>query len=111
VPDRAALTGIVLVLKSGIPWEMLPQEWNAPASRSTYSGGACARLAAGIWCTLRRVLLDRLRVADEIDWSWRRSTRGTTPAKGGEPPRMRRIRGRRGPSATLLQTERASRSR
>jgi transposase len=22
--DRAALTGIVLVLKSGIPWEMLP---------------------------------------------------------------------------------------
>jgi hypothetical protein len=24
--DRAALTGIVLVLKSGIPWEMLPKE-------------------------------------------------------------------------------------
>lgn len=26
VPDRAALTGILFVLKSGIPWEMLPQE-------------------------------------------------------------------------------------
>ena len=26
VPDRAALTGIIFVLKSGIPWEMLPQE-------------------------------------------------------------------------------------
>src|SRR5687768_9764394 len=26
VSDRAALTGIVFVLKSGIPWEMLPQE-------------------------------------------------------------------------------------
>jgi len=26
VPDRAALTGIIVVLKSGIPWEMLPQE-------------------------------------------------------------------------------------
>ena len=26
VPDRAALAGIVFVLKSGIPWEMLPQE-------------------------------------------------------------------------------------
>lgn len=24
--DRAALTGIIFVLKSGIPWEMLPQE-------------------------------------------------------------------------------------
>ena len=24
--DRAALTGIVLVLKSGIPWEMLPKK-------------------------------------------------------------------------------------
>ncbi len=26
VPDCAALTGIIFVLKSGIPWEMLPQE-------------------------------------------------------------------------------------
>lgn len=26
ITDRAALTGIVFVLKSGIPWEMLPQE-------------------------------------------------------------------------------------
>jgi transposase len=24
IPDRAALTGILFVLKSGIPWEMLP---------------------------------------------------------------------------------------
>jgi transposase len=29
--DRAALTGIVFVLKSGIPWEMLPQEMAAEA--------------------------------------------------------------------------------
>jgi len=26
IRDRAALTGILFVLKSGIPWEMLPQE-------------------------------------------------------------------------------------
>ena len=26
VPDRACLTGILFVLKSGSPWEMLPQE-------------------------------------------------------------------------------------
>jgi transposase len=27
IPDRAALTGIIFVLKSGIPWEMLPAEF------------------------------------------------------------------------------------
>lgn len=26
VPDRATLTSILFVLKTGIPWEMLPQE-------------------------------------------------------------------------------------
>lgn len=26
VSDRAALTGILFVLRSGIPWEMLPRE-------------------------------------------------------------------------------------
>jgi transposase len=26
VPPRAALSGILFVLRSGIPWEMLPQE-------------------------------------------------------------------------------------
>jgi transposase len=26
IDDRAAFTGILFVLKSGIPWEMLPQE-------------------------------------------------------------------------------------
>lgn len=26
VPDRACLTGIIFVLKTGIPWELLPQE-------------------------------------------------------------------------------------
>jgi transposase len=52
VGDRAALTGIVFVLKSGIPWEMLPQEMGC-GSGSTCSGGACAtgrRRACGKSC-------------------------------------------------------------
>ncbi len=29
VNDRAALTGILFVLKTGVPWEMLPRRWAA----------------------------------------------------------------------------------
>jgi len=67
-PDRAALSGILFVLRSGIPWEMLPQEMGCG------SGMTCWRRlqewqAAGVWEQLHRVLLDRLRAADQIDWS------------------------------------------
>jgi transposase len=37
VPDRAALEGIVYVLRSGIPWRMLPEEFGC-------SGVTCRRL-------------------------------------------------------------------
>ena len=68
IDDRAALTGIIFVLKSGIPWEMLPQEMGCG------SGMTCwRRLAewyeAGVWQELHKVLLDRLGGADQIDWS------------------------------------------
>ena len=68
VPDRAALTDIVFVLKSGIPWEMLPKEMGCG------SGSTCWRRLRdwqepGVWRRLHRVLLDRLGEADEIDWS------------------------------------------
>ena len=68
VPDRAALTDIVFVLKSGIPWEMLPKEMGCG------SGSTCWRRLRdwqepGVWRRLHRVLLDRLGETDEIDWS------------------------------------------
>ena len=66
--DRAVLTGILFVLRSGIPWEMLPQEMGCG------SGMSCWRRLktwqeAGVWQALHEVLLARLRSADAIDWS------------------------------------------
>lgn len=66
--DRAALTGILFVLKTGLPWEMLPQEMGCG------SGMTCWRRLrdwheAGVWQELHEVLLARLNRADILDWS------------------------------------------
>jgi transposase len=68
VPNRAALTGIIFVLKTGLPWEYLPPEMGCG------SGITCWRRLrewqqAGVWEKLHKVLLDRLQAAGEIDWS------------------------------------------
>ena len=82
VPDRACLTGIVFVLKTGIPWEYLPREMGCG------SGMTCWRRlrdwqAAGVWDDLHRTLLDRLGRAGLIDWSRAVADSATVPAKGG----------------------------
>ena len=66
--DRKVLSGILFVLKSGIPWEMLPKEMGCG------SGMTCWRRLhewqkAGVWDRLHQVLLTRLREADKIDFS------------------------------------------
>jgi len=68
IPDRNALTGILFVLKTGIPWEDLPQEMGCGC------GMTCWRrlrdwAEAGVWDDLHWVLLSELNAADEIDWS------------------------------------------
>src|SRR5215210_6843155 len=111
IDDRAALTGIVFVLKSGIPWEMLPKEMGCG------SGVTCWRRLkewqeAGVWQRLLRMLLDHLGEADRIDWSRASLDSAIIPAKKGgqKPARIRRIRENRARSATLWSTEKASRS-
>ena len=110
VPDRACLTGIIFVLKSGIPWEMLPQELGCG------SGMTCWRRLrdwqeAGVWDALHHALLDRLGAADRIDWRRASLDSASIPAKGGAtssgPPR--RIGENRAPSAMLWPTGAASR--
>jgi transposase len=96
IPDRAALTGIIFVLKSGIPWELLPQEMGCG------SGVTCWRRLrdwqqAGVWNRLHRLLLDRLGEADRIDWNRACLDSAAIPAKrgpkgGAEPHRSRQAR-------------------
>jgi len=95
VNDRAALTGILFVLKTGIPWEMLPQEMGCG------SGMTCWRRLkewhrAGVWERLHRALLDRLSEADRVDWSRASLDSASVAAPGGreygsEPDRSRQI--------------------
>ena len=63
VPDRAALAGILFVLKSGIPWEMLPQEMGCGSGMTCWRRLG-ERHEAGVWERLRRALLDRLGEAE-----------------------------------------------
>lgn len=66
IPDRAVLTGIVFVLRSGIAWNLLPQEMGCG------SGTACWRRLdawqkAGVWQRIHETLLAELRRRGEID--------------------------------------------
>ena len=68
IPDRACLRGVVFVLRTGIPWEMLPKELGCG------SGMTCWRRLrdwqkAGIWDLIHFALLDWLSRYSRIDWS------------------------------------------
>jgi transposase len=66
IPDRAVLTGILFVLRTGIPWNLLPPEMGCG------SGTTCWRRLvrwqrAGVWKRLHHVLLTELRRRGELD--------------------------------------------
>jgi len=68
VPDRACLTGILFVLKTGIPWEDLPREMGCGC------GMTCWRRMhewsqAGVWGSVLAMLLRELDERGGIDWS------------------------------------------
>ena len=66
VPNRAALTGILFVLKTGIAWEDLPVEMNCGC------GMTCWRRlrdwnAAGVWQKLHETLLAEMRANGQLE--------------------------------------------
>src|SRR5215212_10829052 len=80
VEDRVCLTGIIFVLKTGIPWEDFPQEL-----------GCCGMTLwnrlhdwqrTGVWERLHRTLLHHLAAAGKIDWRRASADASRIPAKG-----------------------------
>jgi transposase len=68
ISNRQALTGILYVLRSGIPWNMLPQEMGCG------SGMTCWRRLRTwqeqrLWQRMHEVLLSKLREGDKLDFS------------------------------------------
>ena len=111
IPDRAALTGILFVLRTGLPWEYLPQEMGCG------SGMSCWRRlrdwqAAGVWAALHRALLERLEGAGQLDWRRAALDSASVAAKKGarRPARTRPTAASRARSDTASSMPAARRS-
>jgi transposase len=107
---RKVLTGILFVLKSGIPWEYLPQEMGCG------SGMSCWRYLeawqrAGVWDKVHRVLLDRLRADEQLDLSAAVVDSSHVRAVGGAkvPVPAPWIAGKTGPNTTSSRMRKAFR--
>jgi transposase len=108
--DELALNGILFVLRTGIPWEDLPQELGFG------SGMTCWRRlrdwqTGGVWHRLHMVLLEQLRGAGQLDLS-RVSLDGasvSSPRGARTPAPTRRTVASLGASATSPRTAKVSR--
>src|SRR5271165_5803171 len=67
VPDRVCLTGILFVLKTGIPWEDFPHEMGCCGMTLWNRLDEWRR--AGVWNQLHRLVLNQLRADEQIDLS------------------------------------------
>ena len=101
ITHRQALTGILFVLKTGLPWEDLPAEMTCGCGMSCWR-----RLrdwqAAGTWDRIHAVLLARLHDAGKLDWSKCAIDSSSVRAVfgGSIPARTPPTAGRRAPSTT-----------
>lgn len=108
--NEQALNGILFVLRTGTPWEHLPQELGFG------SGMTCWRRlrdwqAAGVWHRLHLALLAELRRADKLDFSRASVDGASVPSPRGARTRAPtpRTGGTLAASATSSRIARASR--
>ncbi len=99
--DRLCLRGLIFILRSGIPYDMLPTEVFG------VSGVTCWRrlrdwTAAGVWPALHRKLLNHLGRLDQVDLSYAVIDSASVRAeKGGPTPgRAPSIAGKTAANAT-----------
>jgi transposase len=111
IPDRAILTGILFVLRSGIPWQMLPRQMGCG------SGSTCWRRLVrwqrtGVWQRLHETLLAELRRRGRLDQRWTVVDSASVRAlRGGKKlDRTQPIAARRAPSTTSSPMHGVSRS-
>src|SRR5687768_1486363 len=112
VPDRAALAGIIFVLRTGCPWRLLPKDLGCG------SGTTCWRRLrdwqeAGVWQRLHTRLLNWLGDEAAIDWFRASVDSLSVRAKRGASRlgRIRRIAAIPAPSTTWSWIATASRWR
>ena len=84
MPDRAALGGIIFVLRTGMPWRLLPKELGCG------SGVTCWRRlrdwqAAEVWQALHQQVSNWLGEERVIDWARASIGSLSVRAKRGEP--------------------------
>jgi transposase len=68
ISHRQALTGILFVLRTGIPWSALPLEMGCGSGVSCWRR-LVAWQRAGVWSRVHQTLLTRLQAAGQIEWS------------------------------------------
>lgn len=105
VSNKAALRGIIFVLRFGVPWQAVPFD------AFGVSGSSCWRrfsewTKAGIWPELHRKLLDRLGKEEGVDLQHVVvDSQSVRAVKGGRTPaRTRRTAGKTAANATSTPT-------
>ena len=66
--DRKCMEFLVFMLRTGVPWNAMPSTAGSPSGITVWRR-LCEWQEAGVWQKLHRLLLERLREADKIDFS------------------------------------------